>query len=245
MDRKRKEIKKYKTNDKIKEKKKVILLSIIVVVILAIIFTMFFGKNDYKNIKFGNNIGNKSIEDVEKYILNINSYKAEIEVEINSNKNNNKYVLKQKFLSPNVTKQEVIEPSNIKGLEIIYDGKDLIINNTSLGLSSIYENYEYITDNCLWLQSFIEDYKSSDERSIKQENNEIVMETKIRGNNKYMAYKKLYIDSNTYKPKRIIVQNINKKNLVYISYKEIEIDCLNKDEVLAFNYYYSDLKKDI
>ena len=241
MNRVKQKIKKYKTKDN----RKLVFVVGLIILILIITCIIFFLKNGYKNLNIGNNKGNKSIKDVEEYILNISSYKAEIEVDVNSNKNNNKYIIKQKFISPNVTKQEVLEPSNIKGLEIVYDGKDLTINNTSLGLTSIYENYEYITDNCLWLQSFIEDYKASNENSIKQENNEIIMETKIRENNKYMTYKKLYIDDKTYKPTKMIVQNINKKNLIYISYKEIEIDRLNKDEVLAFEFNYSDFKKNI
>ena len=47
-------------------------------------------KKDYKNINIGNNISNKTLDEVEDYILNISSYKAKLEVTINSNKNTNK-----------------------------------------------------------------------------------------------------------------------------------------------------------
>lgn len=60
----------------------------------------------------------------------------------------------QKYTTPNISKQEVIEPENIKGLETIYDGASLTINNSNLGLSSIYENYQYMVDNCLWIRKF-------------------------------------------------------------------------------------------
>lgn len=82
--------------------------------------------------------------------------------------------------------------------------------------------------------SFIKDYKDSNEKNIKEENNEIVMETKVEKDSKYISYKKLYIDQKTYKPTKMLIQDVNKKTIVYISYKEIEIDSLSKEEVLAF-----------
>ena len=205
-----------------KVKKIIIFVSLIVIAILI----FFFVKNNYKKFNIGNNITSKSIKEVENYILNINSYKAKIEVEVQSNK----------FAKPNISKQEVLEPSDVKGIETIYNGKDLTINNSNLGLSSIYENYQYMIDNCLWINSFIEDYKecNEDEKAIREENDEIVMETKVRKESKYIQYKKLYIDSKTYKPSKMLIQDVNKKTLVYISYKEIEIDSLSKEEVLAY-----------
>lgn len=71
-------------------------------------------KFGYKSIFFGNNtIKSDNID-----ILNIRSYEAKITVEVNSNKNTNKYILNQKYIEPNIFKQEVIEPSSIKGLTI-------------------------------------------------------------------------------------------------------------------------------
>lgn len=131
-----------------KNKKIIIFISLMIIAIIV----FFFVKNNYKKINIGNNITSKSIEQVEDYILNISSYKAKIEVEVVSNKNENKYVLMQKYTSPNISKQEVMEPENIKGLETMYDGANLTINNSGLGLSSIYENYQYMVDNCLWIR---------------------------------------------------------------------------------------------
>lgn len=131
-----------------KNKKVIIFISLMIIAIIV----FFFIKNNYKKINIGNNITSKSTEQVEEYILNISSYKAKIELEVKSNKNENKYVLMQKYTSLNISKQEVIEPENIKGLETIYDGASLTINNSNLGLSSIYENYQYMVDNCLWIR---------------------------------------------------------------------------------------------
>ena len=45
-----------------------------IVTVILITFLTIFTKNDYKNLNLGNNISNKSITEMEDYILNISSY---------------------------------------------------------------------------------------------------------------------------------------------------------------------------
>lgn len=213
---------------KIKINKKIIIPIILFIILVLTIIVIFLLKNDNKISNSVNNIGNKSLEEIEKYILNISSYNAELEVTVESNKNTNKYLLEQQY-SANSFKQVVREPSNIEGLEIIYENNNLKINNTKLNLSNIYENYNYIAGNFLSLDSFIEDYKKEKESqsknyAIKSENNYVIMEVKLSNGNKYASYKKLYIDRNTGNIAKLVIQDINKKNLVYILYSKIEIN---------------------
>lgn len=202
-----------------KSKKYFIFAIIIIIVILTIIFT----KSNYKKSSFGNtNIGN-SKEEISESILNINSYNAKVEVTINSNKNENKYVLSQEYKQPNIAKQVVIEPSNIEGLTITNDGSNLSITNTKLNLTKIYENYNYVTQNHLFLNAFIKNYKESEESKTEEKNDQIIMKTNIKDNNKYLVNKLLYIDKKTGKPIKMKVEDINQNVIVYIVYKEIEL----------------------
>ena len=218
-------------------KKVIIITSVAILIIIAIIFA-FFMKNSNKNLNIGNNLNNKTLQEVEEYILNISSYETEVEVSIESNKNKTKYLLAQKYVSPNIEKQIVKEPSNIQGLETIYDGSKLTIHNSKLNLTTIYENYPYLTDNYVWLHSFIEDYrnaKSSGEKTkLYEENNQIIMEVELSQRTPYVASKKLVIDRITGNIQKLIVQDKNQKNLVYILYNEIKMNSLKKEEVLAF-----------
>ena len=218
-------------------KKVIIITSVAILIIIAIIFA-FFMKNANKNLNIGNNLSNKTLQEVEEYILNISSYETEVEVSIESNKNKTKYLLIQKYVSPNIEKQTVKEPSNIQGLETIYDGNKLTIHNSKLNLTTIYENYPYLTDNYIWLHSFIEDYrnaKSSGEKTkLYEENNQIIMEVELSQGTPYVASKKLVIDRITGNIQKLIVQDKNQKNLVYILYNEIKMNSLKKEEVLAF-----------
>ena len=171
---------------------------------------------------------------MEEYILNISSYEAKLEVTVTSNKNENKYILSQKCGDNNVFKQEVIEPSNIQGLQTIYSDGKLEIKNTKLGLTTIFENYPYITENSLWLTSFAKEYKESSKKSIKEQDGFYVMEVTVENLNKYICSKILYIDKNTNKPSKMYIKDANNKTLIYILYNEIKFDSLSKEEVLAF-----------
>ena len=136
--------------------KKIMWIGIIIILIIIIITLIFFTKfnnNTSKNFKIGNNTTSQEIVD---NILNMSSYKATIAVDVKSNKNESKYVLKQSYSGEEDNWQEVIEPSNIAGVKVTKSGKSLKIENANLNLSSIFENYEFISDNCLDLNSFIE-----------------------------------------------------------------------------------------
>ena len=130
----------------------------IVIFFIVTIFLIIFFIHNYKKINSGNNTS-KTTSEIIDTILNMQSYSAKLTVKIKSNKNENTYVLEQKNIGNEKYKQEIIEPSNIKGTIIKYNGNNLEIQNTRLKLSKIYENYPYIAQNELLLNSFIEDYK--------------------------------------------------------------------------------------
>ena len=213
--------------------KRIIIISgILLIIIIVLVF--FLNKNNYNFFKIGNNKSNKEISDIEDYILNIDSYEAQVEVNVISNKNSNKYLINQKYKSPNIFTQKVIEPSNIKDVTIEYDGSNLKIINTELNLNKIYENYPYISNNILNLESFIEDYKSSNESKYEVKDEDIILETKIKNGNKYIYCKKLYVKKNG-EIIKMEVQDVTKNTLVYILYNEIKINNLQKEDVLAYN----------
>ncbi len=145
-------------------------------------------------LKSGNTIINKSEEDIIEYVLNINSYNAKLEIEVETNKNKNKYIVKQSLEKGNISKQEVLEPKNIAGIVTEFDGTNLKIINNELNLSTTFENYSYIVENKLWLNSFIEDYKKSNNSKVTTKENEIILEMRNEDGNKYNIYRKLYIN---------------------------------------------------
>ena len=195
---------------------------LITIIIFLIILILIFYINASKKSKIGHT--NNSQEIVEN-ILNISSYNATINVKVISNKNENNYIIKQEFKSKDSNLQEVIEPSNIAGTKIIKEGNKLTLENSSLNLSSIIENYQYISSNNLDLSSFIEDYKNDSRADYEENENEIKMyavgDTNNNSNSK--CKKTLYIDKKTNLPKQLEIEWTNKNNKVYILYNEVEI----------------------
>ena len=206
-----------------------------IVILIIIIISIFFIKINYKSSKIGNNMSNKSADEIKEYILDINSYELTANITIESNKNRNIYVAKEECIKENnIFKQEILEPENVRGITFIYDGTSLKVENTNLNLSKIYENYNYIGENSITLMSFINDYKESDESNISEDNNEIILQTKLKNGNKYMSYKKLYISKDTGSPTKLEIQDITQNTSIYILYNEIKINNLQKEDILAF-----------
>ena len=202
-------------------KSKKFLFIILAIAILLVIISIIFSKKSYETINIGNNNLNKTLEEVEDYILNIKEYTATIEVTINSNKNSNKYLIKQNHKEKN-DEQEVLEPDTIKGVKLIYKDSSLIVENSNLNLEKIYNNYPYIESNILWLNSFIEEYRNSEQKNITEKNEEIVMQIK-RKNDKKIATEELILDKKTLKPTKLSIMDNSKNVIVYILYNEIEI----------------------
>ena len=205
-------------------KKKIFLIILILIILGISIFLMFFNNKEAKNMKIGNN---SSSQDVVNYILNINSYEAEINVEINSNKNNNKYKIKQKYENSGIITQEIIEPNNIKGVRITKENDNLRIENTDLNLNIILEKYAYLSDNILDLDSFIENYKNNNESKFSEKNDELILETVDNSNSEDPKHKKLYIDRKTANPIKMEIKDTNKNSTIYIIYNEVKVNSLN------------------
>lgn len=192
---------------------KYIVIIFLIIILLGLIKISL--QKDYKKVESGNN---KSIKEIEEYILNITSYKAEMTVKITSNKNENTYKINQQVTSQKEI-QKTQEPKEIEGLEIIYENGELEVKNTNLNISKIYKDYPQLLENKLFLTSFISKYKSSKNKEIYEINNgTIVMEIKEETN------QKLYINKTTLKPEKIEIINKNNGNKVYILYNEIEIN---------------------
>ena len=199
-------------------KNKMLIKIIIVISIIAILGTIFFCITKSKKIKIGNT---SSSQEMIENILSISSYESVIEVEVNSNKNVNKYVLKQTYIAPNISEQEILEPENIRGIKITKSENEIKVENTKLNMTKIYSNYPYMTSNCLDLSTFIELYKQNGESKYEEKDDEIILKTENE-QNIYTKYRILYIDKKTGKPTKMEIKDNSKNTSIYILYKEVK-----------------------
>ena len=194
---------------------------LILLVIIIIIGGIIFYKNRVKDSKSGNN---KTSQEIVDYILNISSYEVQVTVNVTSNKNTNKYILKQTYEAPNISMQEVLEPSNIQGVRIQKDGTNLKLENSQLNLNTILENYNYLGDNCLDLFSFIEDYKQDGKSMYEEKDAEIIMKASSNIENIYVQEKNLHIDKKTMNPTQMEIKDSQQKTTIYILYNEVKVN---------------------
>lgn len=197
--------------------KKILILAIILFITIIIVIFIFFKNNTAKSFKIGNNTSSQEIVD---HILNIKSYETIVDVETRSNKNENKYVIKQSYNGEDENSQEILEPSNIEGVKMVRSGKTLKLENTNLKLTSIFENYDYLSQNCLDLSSFIDEYKNDANSKWEEKNGEIIMKTNLSKNMK----KELYISKENGKPLKMNIEDTNKKTAIYILYREVNVN---------------------
>ena len=121
-----------------------------------------------------------------------------------------------------IAKQEVLLPENLKGVQIIKKQNQLEVKNTTLNLSKIYEKYQDMTKNDLWLDDFLEEYQESVSKQRSEEENVVIFQIDPN-TNPYQKQKRLYVSKETGKPQKLVVEDMNQKNKVYILYKEIEM----------------------
>lgn len=193
-------------------------LLLIFVLICITIFFVFY----YNFFILGNNINRSQDEIVDNIINKTNEYEANIDVKVISNKNENDYKMYQ-IVNDEKSIQIVDGPENIKGLEIENISNKLIIRNTKLNMEKIYDQYEFLLNNSLFLNVFIEDYKKNTSK-IYEENDELIFEVKLDSSKStYIKYKELHVDKILGVPRQLIIKDNTKKTCISIIYNDIKI----------------------
>lgn len=205
------------------KKRKILILCFIIVILISYLFFKFFIANTANILKNGNtNTSQEIVDDISK----IKSYELIAEINIKSNKNENGYTIKQTYINPDFSSQEVIKPENIKGIKIVREKNQLKIENTSLNLTKIFQEYQYMSENILDLSTFIEESKRME---VKQEENEKekILELDFKNDNPYISKKKLYIDKNNHNPIKMEIEDNNQNVKIHILYTEVKINTLS------------------
>ena len=202
------------------KKAKLIIVFILIVSIVVLIISKILKNNNYNIEKIGNNM---NIQEIEQYILNVNTYKAKIKVIVSSNKNANYYEFEQEVKGESYTKQQVLSPEEIAGMQMIYENGILKIFNTKYNMSKLYNNYPYVSDNSLFLTSFLRGYKNSEDKKIEEKDNEIIMSYNAN-KSKYNNQQKLYINKSTLNPTKVEIYDVNNNKKINIIYNEIELN---------------------
>lgn len=191
-----------------------------IVLIFAIICMLIFSFIYYIFSIFGNNKNRSQEEIVESLLNRICNYEANITVEVNSNKNQNIYSMYQEVKN-NDSKLIIQSPEEIKDLVIENKDNTLKISNARLNMERIYEDYEPIVNNNMFLNIFSKECLEND-LNYYQTDEELILELKLN-NNTYTKYKELHYDLKLDVPTELIIKDNTKKTTIRIIYNDIKI----------------------
>lgn len=158
----------------------------------------------------GNNKNRNQNEIVDNILKKLENYEADVTVSVMTNKNETIYNMKQIY-NKNESKTIINSPENIKGMVIENTNNTLKITNPIINMEKVYEDYDFILNNDLFLNVFINDYKNNSSE-IHEQDNELILSIKL--NNKtstYIKYKELYLNKETKLPLKLEMKDDSQK----------------------------------
>ena len=193
------------------------LMFVFVFICISIFFIIYYIFSSFGNNKFRN-----QNEIVDNILNKFNNYEANILVTITTNKNENNYEMFQEVSEKN-SKTIIKSPENIKDMIIEINDNILKIKNTKINMEKIYEEYDGILNNDLFLNKFTKDCENNNFK-FYEKNEKIILETILNNNSStYIKYKELYLDKKTNLPTELIMKDNTKKACIRIIYNDIKI----------------------
>lgn len=153
-------------------------------------------------------------EDFKDQISKVSSYTCIAKVEAIGNKENTTYIFKHTYKKPDYYKLEVKSPKNLKGKTIEYKNNKIIINNPKINDTVEFKNINN-DSRYLFIGDFINNYRNDENTKLELTENELKIEVKIPGNNKYFNKQILYVNNKTKTPDKMEIVD-NKENPRFI-----------------------------
>ena len=153
-------------------------------------------------------------EDFKDQISKVSSYTCIAKVEAIGNKENTTYIFKHTYKKPDYYKLEVKSPKNLKGKTIEYKNNKIIINNPNINDTVEFKNINNDA-RYLFIGDFINNYRNDENTKLELTENELKIEVKIPGNNKYFNKQILYVNNKTKTPDKMEIVD-NKENPRFI-----------------------------
>lgn len=184
------------------------------------------GKND-----------SSSYVDVQKKIMDMESYTADTTVKYISNKGENEYEIRQSAKKDGKYIIETLAPENTKGHIILFDGQMVWQYNKNVESKISVGDKDKLERREISIFAFLENHlKSSDvsvETASTKEGVYTVLEAKIPKKNKYMDTEKLWINNETKMPEKLIIYDEDKKERVLVTYKKFEYNPKLSDSIFS------------
>lgn len=163
---------------------------------------------------------------IQTKLIKMETYECEALVKYISNKGENEYSTKQYCKITGEYRIETLEPKEVKGNIILYDGNMIWQYNPNVEGKISVNSPDKPERREILLSSFIENYVKSQDVLIESANIDggkcTVFEAKIPGDKKYFSTEKLWIDNESMLPVQLIIYDTEQKERIIVSYKSFE-----------------------
>lgn len=160
-------------------------------------------------------------EDFKDQISKVSSYTCIAKVEAIGNKENTTYIFKHTYKKPDYYKLEVKSPKNLKGKTIEYKNNKIIINNPNINDTVEFKNINNDA-RYLFIGDFINNYRKDENTKLELTENELKIEVKIPGNNKYFNKQILYVNNKTKTPDKMEIVDNEENPRFIVTYEDFK-----------------------
>ena len=160
-------------------------------------------------------------EEFQNQISKISSYTCTAKVEAIGNKENTTYIFKHTYKKPDYYKLEVKSPKNLKGKTIEYKNNKIIINNPKINDTVEFKNINNDA-RYLFIGDFINNYRNDENTKLELTENELKIEVKIPGNNKYFNKQILYVNNKTKTPDKMEIVDNEENPRFIVTYEDFK-----------------------
>ncbi len=164
------------------------------------------------------------LETIQKQLTEMEGYYCTATLTRTSNKGETVYGTKQYAKSTGEYRLELTSPENVAGNYTVFDGKRICQYNPKLDNKLVKDVPESQHRNELFLGQFIKNYLKSEgvgvEAAALDESQCIVMEAVIPGSDSALASEKLWVDRETFLPKRFVLYDTNGQECYRLDFEE-------------------------
>jgi len=176
-----------------------------------------------------------TFEQIQRQLMEMQSFRAIATVEFHSNKGVNVYETTQHARMSGEYRVEVTAPSHVAGSVTASDGQQIIQFNSRVNGHVSLLVQETPERSEIFLTTFVRNYLQSDEISVSvadmDEGLRTVLEATVPGNHHYLAISRLWVDNTTLLPVKLVIFDQDGAERIVVTYHVFEFN-VELDDVL-------------
>lgn len=181
----------------------------------------------------------EEFNDIQKTFSNIKTYTSTAQITVRGNKSPESFKARHVFERPDKYISEILEPKNNSGNKTIYKANRAYLYNKRVDQHTILKEIKASEEKVLFLGYFLRNLNNVGELEISKEtidrNEYLVIGIEIPGNNIHRTYEKLWINTKTHLPLKLIIYNDKKKEVVNIKYKDVKYNLEIEKDTFKIN----------